>query len=65
MTYPGTQRRTATAIETSLIWRVEELERELREARSQIEYLHSKFRETGSGNQVLAHIDAVLAKETT
>lgn len=32
----------------------------LEEARAQIEYLHEKFQETGSGNGVLARIDAAL-----
>ena len=34
----------------------------LREAKSQIEYLHDKFAETGSGNGALARIDASLRK---
>ncbi|MBS0343807.1 MAG: hypothetical protein JSS56_25155 [Proteobacteria bacterium] len=34
----------------------------LREARVQIKYLHEKFQETGSGNGVLARIDAALAQ---
>jgi hypothetical protein len=34
----------------------------LREARLQIEYLHDKFQETGSGNAVLARLDAALDK---
>lgn len=33
----------------------------LQNARLQITYLHEKFKETGSGNQVLAQIDAALA----
>jgi len=32
------------------------------EAKLQIEYLHGKFQETGSGSGVLARINAVLAK---
>lgn len=32
----------------------------LQEARQQIEYLHDKSRQTGSGNAVLASIDAAL-----
>lgn len=32
----------------------------LKEAKLQIEYLHGKFKETGSGNQVLAKIESVL-----
>ena len=35
----------------------------LREAKLQIEYLHSKFKETGSRNAVIAKIDLALAKE--
>lgn len=34
----------------------------LSEAKLQIEYLHEKFAETGSGNNMLAKIDAALAK---
>jgi spore coat polysaccharide biosynthesis protein SpsF (cytidylyltransferase family) len=34
----------------------------LDEARLQIEYLHKKFGETGSGNNVLARIETELAK---
>jgi hypothetical protein len=34
----------------------------LKEARLQIEYLHGKFQETSSGNNVLAKIDNALAK---
>lgn len=33
----------------------------LEEARIQITYLHGRFRPTGSGNKVLAQIDAALA----
>jgi hypothetical protein len=33
----------------------------LRDARLQIEYLHGKFQATGSGNAVLARIDAALS----
>ena len=32
----------------------------LREARAQIEYLHEKFQETGSGNALLSRIAAAL-----
>lgn len=32
----------------------------LKEARLEITYLHEKFQETGSGNAVLARIDALL-----
>ncbi len=35
----------------------------LKEARLQIEYLHDKFKETGTGNAVLAKIDRVIAKD--
>jgi len=34
----------------------------LEEARLQIEYLHSKFQETGTGNQTLARIEEALAE---
>ena len=40
--------------------RVEQLEDVLRAAEMQIEYLHSKWRETFSGNAVLARIRAAL-----
>ena len=40
--------------------RYEEVCNLLHEARLQIEYLHAKFQPTGSGNSVLARIDAVL-----
>lgn len=36
----------------------------LQEARLQITYLHEKFAATGSGNAVLARIDAAIAKAT-
>lgn len=32
------------------------------EARNQIEYLHGKFSETGSGNAVMAHLDFIRRK---
>lgn len=35
----------------------------LREAKLQIEYLHEKFQETGTGNTILARIDAVLTSK--
>jgi hypothetical protein len=34
----------------------------LLEAKLQIQYLHDKFSQTGSGNAILARIDAALAK---
>ncbi len=40
---------------------IEELVRVLREAKIQIEYLHGKFKETGSGNNVLDQISTVLS----
>jgi hypothetical protein len=40
----------------------DELTRLLREAARQIEYLHDKFQETGSGNAVLTQIRHVLEK---
>lgn len=45
-----------------LIAAAPELYAALEEARLQIEYLHEKFSETGSGNNVLAKIDAALDK---
>lgn len=47
---------------THLRARVRELEGVLTGARLQIEYLHEKFRETGSGNAVLAGIKAALGR---
>lgn len=43
---------------------IERLEAALREAKAQIEYLQGKFQETGSGNSVLARIDAILSPNT-
>ncbi len=40
----------------------EDMYEALKEARLQIEYLHDKFKVTGTGNQVLAKIDHVLNK---
>lgn len=40
---------------------VHELVEALTEAKLQIEYLHEKFKATGSGNAVLAKIEAALA----
>lgn len=58
-----------TAQEESLAERVGKVEKErdelidaLRNAKSQIEYLHGKFKQTGSGNQTLAHIESVLSR---
>ena len=42
---------------------VARLEEALREAKLQIEYLHGKFQETGSGNAVLARIDSALEEK--
>ncbi len=41
--------------------RISDLEAVLGEARLQIEYLQEKFQPTGSGNAVLARINAALA----
>lgn len=46
----------------NLIAAAPELYAALSEAKFQIEYLHEKFAETGSGNNMLAKIDAALAK---
>jgi hypothetical protein len=43
---------------------IERLRAALEEARLQIEYLHDKFRETGSGNAALARIDAARKENT-
>jgi hypothetical protein len=40
----------------------DELAEALREAKRQIEYLHGKFQETGSGSAVLSRISQTLAK---
>lgn len=45
-----------------LIAAAPELYEALAEARLQIEYLHDKFQATGSGESVLAKIDATLKK---
>lgn len=42
--------------------KVDALTEVLHDARLQIEYLHDKFTATGTGNTVLARINAVLAK---
>lgn len=34
----------------------------LRDAKLQIEYLHDKFRTTGTGNAVVSQIESVIAK---
>ena len=39
-----------------------DLHEALAEARLQIVYLHEKFKETGTGNSVLAKIDAALSR---
>lgn len=50
--------------------RIQALEREnkalreaLREAEIQIRYLHDRFKETGTGNAVIARIQALLAEQ--
>lgn len=40
----------------------DDLVKALEEARLQIEYLHDKFQQTGTGNLVLARIEATLTK---
>lgn len=42
--------------------RIEALEAAVKEARLQIQYLHEKFGETGSGNSVLAKLDALTTE---
>jgi hypothetical protein len=42
---------------------IERLRAALNEAINQIEYLHNKFRETGSGNAVVARIRHLLTAE--
>lgn len=42
----------------------DELLNHLREAKLQIEYLHDKFQETGSGNAVIFKIDSLLKSIT-
>ncbi len=46
----------------SLIKQNNELIELLKEAQLQIEYLHEKFGETGSGNQVLSKIQSAIQK---
>lgn len=41
---------------------IPELVQKLHDARNQIEYLHDKFKETGSGNGTIAQIDYLLSK---
>lgn len=41
---------------------IERLKGILLDARMQIEYLHDKFRETGTGNAMIARINMVLCK---
>jgi len=41
---------------------IKEMYEALKEAGLQIEYLHEKFQETGTGNNVLTRISGVLAK---
>lgn len=45
-----------------LIAAAPEMHDALKECVAQIEYLHVKFRETGSGNGVLSQVRAILAK---
>lgn len=41
---------------------INEMAEVLQEAKMQIEYLHKKFQETGTGNSVCARINSVLNK---
>lgn len=41
-----------------------EIKEALEEAKQQIEYLHNKFSETGSGNAVIARIESAIATLT-
>jgi len=41
---------------------IKDMYEELKEAKLQIEYLHDKFKVTGTGNTILARIDNTLAK---
>ncbi len=43
--------------------RIAELEEALREAVLQIEYLHGKFQETGSGNAAISRARAALTQK--
>lgn len=58
-----------TALESEMADRIVKLEGQvaelvdgIRDGRDQIIYLHAKFRQTGSGNQVLARLQSLLAK---
>lgn len=53
------ERREANA---RLISAAPDMYEALQEARLQIQYLHEKFQETGTGNAALAKIDAALSK---
>jgi len=51
------------AIHLAKCWNMhEELVQAVEQAKMQIEYLHEKFQETGSGNAVLSKLDRVLEK---
>lgn len=54
--------KTTAEANAHLIAAAPDLYAALSEAKLQIEYLHEKFAETGSGNNMLAKIDAALAK---
>ncbi len=66
MTAPSNPADTEAEANAALIDRAvnahDDLIEALREAERQIEYLHGKFQETGSGNQVLARIRAAIDK---
>jgi hypothetical protein len=51
----------ADAAQTWAMGKAELLE-VMRSAKLQLEYLHGKFRETGSGNQTLARLESTIAK---
>lgn len=48
--------------DANLIAAAPEMLEALKEAKLQIEYLHEKFKETGTGNSTLSKIDRVMLK---
>ena len=64
MTYPGTQRRAQTALESSLIETVQKHEARIAELEARLRAAAEAFWTHGM-NAHARHCEAVLAKETT